>query len=110
MSLRFISAVLLALALFLSPVARMSGSGMAMAAEAPVSEATVDGHCGGSADHSGDKKSGVSISCASACAAVHATLPAIAGQVEVRRERESEMTRTSLAGIFTEFETPPPRA
>ena len=110
MSLRFISAVLLALALFLSPVARMSGSGIAMAAEAPVSEATADGHCSGSADHSGDKKSGVNISCASACAAVHAMLPAVAGQVEVRRERESEMTRTSLAGIFTEFETPPPRA
>ena len=110
MSLRFISAVLLALALFLSPVARMAGGGMAMAAEMSSAASTADGHCGGSADHSGDKKSGVGISCASACAALHATLPVVARHVYVQRVRESETTRTSLAGIFTEFETPPPRA
>jgi hypothetical protein len=41
--------------------------------------------------------------------AVHATLPTIVGQIEMRSERESEMPRMSLAGIFTEFDTPPPR-
>lgn len=109
MSLRFISAVLLAIALFLSPVARMAG-GMAMAAEMPSVASTADGHCGGSADHSDDKKPGVGISCASACAALQATLPVVARHVDVQRVRESETTRTSLAGILTEFETPPPRA
>lgn len=110
MSIRFISAVFLALALFLSPVARMGDGGMAMAAEAPVAASTTDGHCSDAADHSGTKKPGVGISCASACAALHATLPAVARHIDVERVRESETTRPSLAGIFTEFETPPPRA
>ncbi len=110
MSLHFVSAVLLALALFLSPVARMSNGGMAMASEMSVTQPVMDGHCTGAGDHSDNEKSGVNISCTSACAAVHATLPTIVGQVEVRREREREMPRMSLAGIFTEFDTPPPRA
>ena len=110
MSLRFISAVLLALALFLSPVARMGDGGMAMAAELPSVASTADGHCGGSDDRSRDKKPGLGISCASACAALHATSPTVARQVDVQRDRESETTCTTLAGIFTEFETPPPRA
>jgi hypothetical protein len=109
MSLRFFSAVLLALALFFSPVARMGNGGMAMASQMTPAETPADSHCVGAVDDTRDEAPGADISCASACAAVHAMLPTIPGQVNVRRERESETLRSSLAGVLTEFETPPPR-
>ncbi len=109
MSLRFFSAVLLALALFFSPVARMGDGGMAMASQMSPAETPADGHCVGAVDDTSEEAPGADISCASACAAVHAMLPTIPGQVDVRRERESQAPRASLAGVLTEFETPPPR-
>jgi len=108
MSLRLFSAILIALALFVSPIARMTGGSVALAAELPDAAATT-GHCGGTGKHTGSEKPGVNINCAASCAAVHATLPAVIGRVDAPRGRDIATVRPVLAGIFTEFDTPPPR-
>ena len=108
MSLRLFSAVLIALALLFSPVARMSESGMAMAGEMTTASQAGNDHCDGTGKHGGREKAG--ISCASACAAVHAMLPAKIDRGDVLRcEHASETPLATLTGIFTEFDTPPPR-
>jgi hypothetical protein len=105
MSLRLISAILLALALFVVPVARMGAAGPVMAAEMP----PTDGHCGEERHPADDGKSRPYMSCASACAALHATLPTIHRQVEAAAVTAPSVMRAVLTGISTEAETPPPR-
>ena len=104
--LRFLSSLLVAMALFLSPLAMGSGAGMAM----PHATATAAGdHCAGGKVPSGEDDSSMKVSCASSCAAYPPFTPLPAEKSTTARARLGIAKPQLLAGIHPEGETPPPR-
>lgn len=106
--LRLISCFVVALTLFLSPLAMVAG-GQAMA-HAPFSQSEgISGHCSDANKQRGEQKPDVKIACANACAALHPQ------PIPVGEDQQFPKTETSigppqtLTGISPEGETPPPR-
>lgn len=110
MRLRLLSTILLAMAMFLSPIARVESGAAASASEMGMA-ASVGGHCADTEQGAEHKKSGMSVSCATACAALQ-PMSAVTAMSVVRKLNAVPIAgvRPVLNGIPTEFDTPPPRA
>lgn len=104
---RIISALFVALAMFLSPVLMASGAGMAHAA--PAAQTSGDDHCRGDSPPGDNQKPDMKMSCASACAAVPAATAAVAGPEVQSKGLAAAPEPLILAGLAPERETPPPR-
>ena len=106
---RLFSLMVAAMALFFSPIAMMSGSGLAMA-HAPVAStsSSVDGHCDDSGQDEHGQSSGMEAGCATACAAMPASEPS-ASTGRAPPVQLSVATLQLRLGIFPEGDTPPPR-
>ena len=104
--IRLLSLMVAAMALFFSPLAMMSGSGMAMSHAPVASTSSVDGHCDGSGQD--DQGSGMEAGCAAGCAAVAPSDRPTASQ-SVTSVKVSASPHQLVVGIFPEGETPPPR-
>ncbi|HEX8214733.1 MAG TPA: hypothetical protein VF582_04585 [Allosphingosinicella sp.] len=107
--IRLLSSIFVALALFLSPLAMASGSGMAMSHPAPASAPEAAGHCAGSEGPADEGKAHVKLSCASACAAFLPRGPVTSDEAPAARVVVAMSRPQLLAGIHPEGETPPPR-
>jgi len=109
MTLRLLSAILTALALFFAPLGMSSDSGTAMA-HATVETADMAGHCAGSEQPSdSDQRSNMQMGCMSACAAVPAIETAPLEPAVPERATVEAFQPAMLTGISSESETPPPR-
>ena len=108
--LRLICAFFIACAMFLSPVAMATGGGMAMAHAATVADAGAHGHCEEGGAPAGKKKPDMKMSCASACAAFLAVVPAVAEQGAQPKSAVAIASSAFLLGVAPERETPPPRS
>ncbi len=107
--LRLLSSLIVALALFFSPLAMANGSGMAASHSAAAVQAEASGPC---VDHdvpSGHEKSSTDMSCASACAAVPGLSAIVADEVVMSSPEVIMAGHQVLIGIHPEGETPPPR-
>ena len=105
--LRFFASILVALALFFSPLAMEMGGGMAMA---NTTMAEMNGSCAGMHHPSSDdEKSDVKMSCALACAAIPGTPAPVADQAVPPKSDAVIVADPVLTGIWPEGETPPPR-
>ncbi|HEX8534262.1 MAG TPA: hypothetical protein VF662_08845 [Allosphingosinicella sp.] len=104
---RIVSALFVALAMFLSPVMMAGGGGIAHAA--PAAQAKGDGHCRGETAPEGKQKPDMKMSCASACAAFPAATPAMAERSVQPKPLAAAAEPLLLTGIAPERETPPPR-
>ena len=105
--LKLLSLMVAAMALFLSPIAMMSGSSMAKTHGTAASSSSVDGHCSGSSqDH--DEGSGMEAGCVMGCAAVTGSDPSVPAQSALS-VKVSPAPHQFISGIFPEGETPPPR-
>jgi putative hemolysin len=106
---RFLSSLLLALALLLSPLAMIGAAGAAHAATPQAAPAA--GHCaekGPTREH--DKRApGMEAGCAVACAAVPATEAFTADRLPHDPMAPALLGDQLLSGIHPEGETPPPR-
>jgi hypothetical protein len=107
--IRLLSSMLVALALFVSPLLMASGASMAMPHLAAASEAQTGSHCADSEAPAGDDNSQGDASCASACAAFP---PIGAADLEdalpVLRAAAAGVPQ-ALSGIHPEGELRPPR-
>ena len=104
---RLIASILVALAMFLSPLAMGTGGAMAMAH--PGMSQVDDGCAATHPASSDDQKPDMKMSCAIACAALPATHPPV-GEQTVPQEAKAVMAAAQvLIGIWPEGETPPPR-
>lgn len=109
MSLRFLSSLLVALALFVTPLA-MTGEGAAMA-HSKTATSEMPGHCpdpvggGGDMDHGSKAK----LQCMAMCAAVPAVPAAMAERVMSPRAVRVIAAVAMRAGIAPDGDTPPPR-
>ena len=104
---RLVASLLVALALFVSPLVMASGAGMAMPHAAALSQ--VDGHCAGEeapADEDGAPAKG---SCASACAACLSLGASSSAAASIAPLVIAANGPQVLSGIHPEGETPPPR-
>ena len=106
---RLLSSLLLALALILSALAMLGGTGRAHAAM-PQTASTAT-HCGeeGSAQEHEKRAPGMELSCAIACSAVPATETFSAERLGHAAMRPTLPGDQLLSGIHPEGETPPPR-
>ena len=104
---RVLSAFLLALALFLSPLA-MIGSGAHAAMPDTTSSAS---HCSddGTAPQQGQDGPRMNVGCAMSCAAIAAAEPAAHAQDLPEPAQLGAVPARLLSGIHPEGETPPPR-
>ena len=103
---RFLSSLLVALALFVSPLSMLGGGGMAMAHAPTVAE--MGGHC---EDMPGGEEQDVkkALDCTSICSAMAAApSPLIQGSALAGAAAEPER-QDMLASIAPESEKPPPR-
>lgn len=105
--LRFLSSLLMAMALFLSPLAMAGGAGMAMPhAAAP---AAAD-HCAGTEAPADEDSPSFDVSCASSCAA-YPPFAASPAEIPATAQFNRDLIKQQwLAGLHPERETPPPRA
>ena len=104
---RLIASLLLALALFLSPLA-MGTSGGAVMAHPAMSQ--IDEGCAGSHHTSpDDQKSDMKTNCAIACAALPGSPARLREQAPAPKGETIRGAAQSLTGIWPEGETPPPR-
>lgn len=104
--LRVLSSLLVAMALFLSPLAMAGGAGMAM----PHAAVTAAGdHCAGTEAPSDENDPAMEVSCASSCAAYPPLSPLPAEKPAALRAKLAIAKPQLLAGIHPEDETPPPR-
>ncbi len=105
--LRLFASLLVALAMFSSPLSMEMGVGTAMAQS---TAAMSDGGCPGMHDPAPvEQKADLKMSCAAACAAIPVT-PATVRARFVRPEARAAMAPAQvLVGIGAERETPPPR-
>jgi len=109
MTLRLLSAILTALALFFAPLGMSSDSGMAVA-HATASQAAMAGHCAGMDQPAdSDQSSKMKMGCMSACAAIPAIQPAPTEHVAPEPAATEVFKPKMLTGIPLESETPPPR-
>ena len=107
--IRFLSFLLIALALFVSPLMMANGAGMAMPHGAAAAETQADDHCGGDENPADTKKSPAKASCASACAAFPAASPAHLEAAPAVRAVIDASPAQLLSGIHPEGELRPPR-
>lgn len=109
--IRFLSSLLVAIALLLSPLAMENGAAMAVphAAAAGTVEMVADGHCAGEHAPVDEEKAPAKAGCASACAAVPAVPPVFLEDAAQVREAIGLRGSQVLSGIHPEGETPPPR-
>ena len=105
--IRFLASFLVALAMFLSPLAMASGGGMAVA---HTTKSQVDEGCARTHHSSSDEqKSDMKTSCAIACAAITGTPSSVHEQIDQPNEQTVIAAAHVLTGIWPEGETPPPR-
>ena len=104
--IRLFASLLVALALFFSPMAMEMGGGMAMA-HSPM--AKMDG-CAGM-DHSApdNEKPDLKMNCAMACAAIPGSPADIGAHPASLKPADVALAPQVLTGIWPERETPPPR-
>lgn len=104
---RFVSSMLVALALLFSPLA-MSGGAAVAAPHGPAAMA-VEGHCPGSGDPADETQSRAKIGCAVSCAAFPAVGPITNEPVAPAKAKAVAARHQLMVGIHPEGETPPPR-
>ena len=104
---RLIASLFVALAMFVSPLAMASASGMSMA-HATVS-ARPDGHCAGGETPDHDGSAPGKASCASSCAACLSIGPVSSDKAPTAAVAIAMAGPQLLSGIHPERETPPPR-
>ena len=104
---RLIASLLVALALFVSPLAMANGAGMAMPHAPALSQ--VDGHCAGEEAPADDEGAPAKASCASACAACLSLGATSSAAVPMAPLVIAATGPQVLSGIHPEGETPPPR-
>lgn len=104
---RLLSTFLLALALFLSPLAMIGGGAHAAVPETASSAL----HCAddGAAPQQGQDGPKMSVGCAMSCAAIAAAEPAASAQARPEPVQLGAIPARLLSGIHPEGETPPPR-
>ena len=107
--IRLFSSLMIAIALFVSPVAMANGAGMAMPHAVVTSEAQTAGHCADSEVPSDEEKSRGEASCASACAAFPAIGPAYLEEALPVRPPAAAGIPQALSSIHPEGELRPPR-
>ena len=107
--IRVLSSLLIALALFISPLLMANGAGMAMPHGAAAAQAQADGHCGSDETPADTKGTSGKASCASACAAVPAASPAPAEAAPATRAVIANGPPQVFSGIHPEGELRPPR-
>lgn len=106
--LRFVSSLLIALALLLSPLA-MAGGGAAAAYHGPAAVMATDSHCAATEAPVGKDRSDAKLSCAVTCAAFVAAEPAAGSTIAPGQVQAVAARDQLLIGIHLEGETPPPR-
>jgi hypothetical protein len=107
--IRFLSSLFVALALFWSPLAMVSGAGMAMSHPSATAASDTGGHCTENEAPSGEESAPSELSCASACAAFLPCGPTTANEAPTAQAVLTLLGPQLLAGIHPEWETPPPR-
>jgi len=107
--IRLFSSLLIALALFVSPLMMANGAAMAMPHVAATSEVQTGSHCADSEVPSDEEKSRGEASCASACAAFPAVGPADPEEAPAARTAVAAGVPQALSGIHPEGELRPPR-
>jgi hypothetical protein len=106
--IRLFSSLLIALALFVSPLVMANGAGMTMPHAAATAEAQTS-HCADSEVPSDEEKSRGEASCASACATFPAVGPAHPEEAPAARPAVAAGVPQALSGIHPEGELRPPR-
>jgi hypothetical protein len=109
MRFRLLSTFLAAIMLLFAPLAMAGGGGMAMANTSAVEMTAAGGHCPDTEMPSSDTRSDMKSGCATACAAVPAGQPAMAGRADSPKVKNVMAGQPVPAGIFPEGQTPPPR-
>ena len=104
---RLIASLLVALALFVSPLAMSSSAGMAMPHAATLAQD--DGHCAGESAPADEDGTPAKASCASACAACLSLGAISSEQAALAPVALAAAGPQVLSGIRPEGETPPPR-
>lgn len=107
--IRFLSSLIIALALFWSPLAMAGGAGMAMSHAPTTAASDTGGHCTGTEAPSDEESAPSEISCASACAAFLPCGPIAASEAPPAQAVLTLLGPQLIAGIHPEGETPPPR-
>lgn len=107
--IRLFSSLMIAIALFVSPLVMANGAGMAMPHVAVTSEAQTGSHCADSEAPSDEEKSRGEASCGSACAAFPAVGPAHPKEAPAARTAVAAGVPQALSGIHPEGELRPPR-
>lgn len=108
--LRFLASILIALALFISPVAMANGGAAAMTQGSGSHAMAMDDHCRPPCHSSDNHKADIKMSCVGACAALSPAPLAMAVRLEGCRVAAAMMAPHDLTGIRPDRETPPPRA
>jgi hypothetical protein len=108
--LRFLASILVALALFASPVAMANGGAAAMAPGSGGQAMTMEDHCAPPHRSSDDGKANIKISCAVVCAALSPAPLAMGERLEGSPVMAVMVATRDLTGIRPDRETPPPRA
>ena len=104
---RVLASLLVALALFVSPLVMSNGASMAMPHAA--TQTQVDGHCAGEEAPADTDGTPAKASCASACAACLSLGATSSDQAVVASATLTATGDQVLSGIHPEGETPPPR-
>jgi hypothetical protein len=107
--MRLFSSIIVAFAMFLSPVAMASGASMAMAHTTPAAVAGEAGHCSEEGLPSADGEMTMDLNCASACGAMIPASSRAYSSAESERTAPVRGGPQLLIGIQPEGETPPPR-
>ncbi len=109
MTLRLLSALLVALALFFAPLAMANDGGMAMA-HTTAAEMGDSAHCMDMEEPADTRQdSGMKMDCMSACSALPAVQPIVGERLAPVALATEAFTPKALIGIPPESETPPPR-
>jgi hypothetical protein len=108
--LRFLASILVALALFVSPVAMANGGAAAMTQGSGSHAMAMDDHCAPPCHSPDDRKADIKMSCAGACAALSPAPLAMGERLEGSRLAAAMIAPRDLTGIRPDRETPPPRA
>jgi hypothetical protein len=110
LGMRLLASLLVALALFFSPLAMSSDGGMAMAHATAVEKTGMKGHCSQTeAPDDSDPSTEQAMDCMSACSAVPPIQPMMMDGVDLPKTLPIAVKSATMAGIPPESETPPPR-
>lgn len=106
--MRFVSSLLVALALLFSPLA-MSTGGAAAASDGTPAVMTANSPCAGPAAPSENDHSNAAFSCAMICAAVPAAETVTREPLSILQGKPAVLASQMLIGVAPEGESPPPR-